>query len=283
MPQPAAPLLTLLDGLDLRAAAFIVTLYGDVVVPRGGVLWTGTLIEFCARLGINESLVRTAVSRLVAARQLTGERQGRRSFYRLDASARAEFDQAAGLLYGPDLPVQGWQILHAPGLTEDQGRKLRMGHMGGPVFIRPDRGQPVPEGAMMLRAGDPPDPSALAGFWDLSALQERYAAMLARFAPLNRLLADAPSALSDADALAARVVLVHVWRQVLLRDPRLPQAALPAGWQGHAARALFGRLYLHLTPAAERHIAARFEGEDGALPATTPACAARHAGLIGAH
>lgn len=60
----------LLAGVELRSAPFIVTIYGDVVVPRGGVLWTGTLIDICARVGINESLVRTAVSRLVAAGSL---------------------------------------------------------------------------------------------------------------------------------------------------------------------------------------------------------------------
>ena len=60
--------------------AFIVTVYGDVVVPRGGVLWTGTLIEVCERVGISESLVRTAVSRLVAAHRLRGERLGRHSY-----------------------------------------------------------------------------------------------------------------------------------------------------------------------------------------------------------
>ena len=66
-------------------------------VPRGGVLWTGTLIELCGSAGINESLVRTAVSRLVAAERLAGERIGRRSYYRLAEAARAEFQQAADL------------------------------------------------------------------------------------------------------------------------------------------------------------------------------------------
>ena len=50
-----------------RAPAFLVTLYGDVVEPRGGTLWMGSLIECCAMHGLSESLVRTAVSRLVGA------------------------------------------------------------------------------------------------------------------------------------------------------------------------------------------------------------------------
>lgn len=266
----------ILDGLGLRSAGFIVTVYGDVVVPRGGVLWTGTLIEICQRVGINESLVRTAVSRLVAARRLCGERQGRRSFYRLDASARQEFDQAAVLLYAPDPKPRGWQILHAPALSEDEARHLRMGHMGGQVFIRPDRGQPALPGAVQFHAADPEVPADVAGYWDLSALQARYLDMLARFC----VLAGAGGAgLCDEDALVARLLLVHVYRGVLLRDPRLPPQALPPDWQGTAARDLFRDLYQALTPAAERHIAARFEGPEGFLPATTQQSAKRLTGL----
>ncbi len=67
-----------------KAAQLIVTIYGDIVEPRGGVLWMGDLISLCAGFSVNESLVRTAVSRLVSKGQLKGEREGRRSFYASD-------------------------------------------------------------------------------------------------------------------------------------------------------------------------------------------------------
>lgn len=263
-----------LQGAELRSASFIVTVYGDVVVPRGGVLWTGTLIEICDRVGISESLVRTAVSRLVAASQLQGERAGRRSYYRLDASARQEFERAATLLYAPDPAARGWQILHAPGLDDDQARHLRLGRMGGGVFIRPDRGQPVPPGALLFSASDPQPLAEVARFWDLSALQARYLDMLARFGPVEQ-----AAGLSDETSLVIRLLLVETYRHVLLRDPRLPKGALPPEWQGSAARALFDRLYARLTPAAERHIAARFEGVDGPLPAQSQMTRTRLAGM----
>lgn len=260
----------ILRRMRLNAAAFIVTVYGDIAVPRGGVLWTGTLIELCGSAGINESLVRTAVSRLVAAERLAGERIGRRSYYRLAEAARAEFQQAADLLYGPDQPGRGWQVLHAPDLTPDDARRLRLGHMGGPVFIRPERGQAPPPGALVLHAGEVADPARLAGFWDLSALQEGYAEFIASFSPLLAVADEGGCRLADGDALTARLLLVHAYRHVLLRDPRLPQAALPVDWNGGEARRLFRRLYLALTPATERHVAAHLEGTDGFLPAHTP-------------
>lgn len=256
---------TITQELRLNAAAFIVTIYGDVVVPRGGVLWTGTLIELCGEVGISESLVRTAVSRLVAADQLTGERIGRRSFYRLENSAVATFMEAADLLYGPDRPPRGWQIIHDPDLRPEDARRLRMGHMGGPVFIRPDRGQPLPPEALVFHAETVTTAEPLAGFWDLSALRDGYERFLALFPGLD------PAGLSDRQALVARLLLVHAYRMVLLRDPRLPAEHLPAGWNGAEARTLFRRLYEGLTPAAHRHIAACCEGADGLLPAETEA------------
>ncbi len=66
----------LVEPGELRAASFIVTLYGDVVEPRGGLLWMGTLVEVCALVGISETRVRTAVSRLVAAGPARGDARG---------------------------------------------------------------------------------------------------------------------------------------------------------------------------------------------------------------
>lgn len=270
-PRPHVPLQTataidaIAQELRLNAAAFIVTVYGDVVVPRGGVLWTGTLIDLCARVGINESLVRTAVSRLVAASRLEGERIGRRSYYRLRSSAVAEFMQAADLLYGPDRPARGWQIIHDPDLRPEDAQRQRMGHMGGPVFIRPDRGQALPKGALVFHAETVTTDRPLAAFWDLSALRDGYGRFMALFQGVD------PGALSDAQALVTRLLLVHAYRMVLLRDPRLPQEHLPPDWNAAQARALFRGLYLALTPAAERHVAQACEGVDGVLPAATEA------------
>lgn len=263
--------------LPVTAGSFIVTVYGDVVVPRGEVLWIGSLIEICARIGISENLVRTAVSRLVAAGRLQGERVGRRSFYRLAPAARAEFADAARLLYAQPRPSGDWLVMLAPDMAEDLVRRHRMARIGGDLWICPARGALPDTGGLVLRAS----PVAgldrlpqLAGYWDLAALADGYRTVLDRFAPL----ADG-SALSPEDALIARLLLVHLYRGVLLRDPGLPPEALPADWPGTGAQALFRRLYAALTPRAEAHIARSMEGEDGPLPETTPRTQARLAAL----
>ena len=252
--------------LPLRAAGFIVTLYGDAVVPRGGEVWIGTIIETCAMVGISETLVRTAVSRLVAAGQLEGWRRGRRSFYRLSEASRAEFEAASRLIYGPPEPWR-WRFLHLP----EAGAEARMTQLERQGYARlrpqlavgPARG-PVPRGLLAFDAMPEGAEALLAEFaalaWDLAPHAAAYRALIDRFAPLDGL---APA--SGAEALTARLLLVHAWRQALLRDPRLPVEALPADWPGHAARALFHRLYAALSPAADSHVGAQFEGPQGLL------------------
>lgn len=270
----------LMRDLPLTAASFIVTIYGDVVVPRGEVLWIGSLIEVCARVGISENLVRTAVSRLVSAGRLEGERSGRRSFYRLAPAARAEFAEAAKLLYTQQVQPTGWLVCHAPQLTDAEARRHRMARMGGDVWICPDRGQAPPPAALVLRAAMPRQTDAMAGFWDLRSLQERYQAMIGRFAPLAADLR-AGRVLGVDDALIARLLLVHDYRGVLLRDPCLPATALPEDWHGAEARALFRTLYTDLSHLADPRIGQILEGGDAALPARSPQVRARLTALAG--
>ena len=264
-PSFAKRLTAIAEALPLRAAGFIVTLYGDAVVPRGGEVWIGTIIEACATLGISDTLVRTAVSRLVASGQLKGWRRGRRSFYRLTEHAGAEFAEASRLIYGPPEPWR-WRFLHLPeagaearmALLERQGyARLRPTLAVGPARVAVPNGclafDAVPEGPLLQ--------DFAAGAWDLAPHAAAYRALLDAFGPLEGM---APG--DGAEALAARLLLVHAWRHALLRDPRLPTEALPADWPGHAARELFHRLYAALSPAADSHIGARFEGPQGLLP-----------------
>lgn len=250
------------------AAGFIVTLYGDAIVPRGGEVWIGTIIETCALVGISETLVRTAVSRLVSAGQLQGWRRGRRSFYQLTAAALAEFRAAAEVIYGPPDAV-GWRFVHVP----EAGAEAAMAALEKQGFARvrptlavgPARGAP-PAGALVFDAEAQGDTALQPGFaaqlWDLAPHAAAYRGFVARYDGLS---ADLPGP----EALAARLLLVNDWRRALLRDPRLPASALPADWPGHAARAVFRRVYQALSPAAEAHIVAVFECGEGRMPDRT--------------
>ncbi|GEO86652.1 MULTISPECIES: PaaX family transcriptional regulator C-terminal domain-containing protein [Alphaproteobacteria] len=266
------------EQFTVRAPAMIVTIYGDIVVPRGGVLWMGTLVEICARLGISETLVRTAVSRLVAAEQLVGERDGRRSYYRLASGARTEFAAAAALLYRPQSPAEGFLIHHAPDLSDEVARRAGLGRMGPDLYLRPNHAANVAIPGLTFRADVMKDGGLLADYastlWNLRSFSDDYQSMIALFSPLMMAFEQGET-LPPADAVSARLMLVQAYRSVLLRDPRLPADALPQDWPGAEARLLFSRLYRSLSPLADTYIGAQFEGRDGQLPAETAETVAR--------
>lgn len=272
-----ALLRAIVEESPLKAAGFIVTIYGDVVEPRGGVVWTGNLIETCAAVGISETLVRTAVSRLVAAGQLAGEREGRRSFYRLAAPARAEFAAAARLLFGPP-EAADWHFVQLTGPAPDEAMQVleRAGHARlGPrlaVGVRslPSFRQPAVVFKAEVLSGGQDLGAFAADHWNLALHADAYRGFLDRFGRLAGLLAGGIR-LTAADSLVARLVLVHQYRLVVLRDPRLPLAALPGDWPGEQARRLFTDLYLRLSPEADLHVARSFVTADGRLPEASEA------------
>ena len=95
----------------LRAWSLIVTVFGDVVAPRGGSLWLGTLNDIMGAFGIGEGVVRTAMSRLAADGWVTRDRIGRNGCYGLTPKATALSEAAAARIYR--LPQRGW--IPAPG------------------------------------------------------------------------------------------------------------------------------------------------------------------------
>lgn len=256
---------SILETFHVSAGAFIVTLYGDVVAPRGGELWMGNIIEACEAVGIGESRVRTAVSRLVTGGQLVGYKEGRRSYYRLTPEAEREFQRAARLIYAPPRaePLRGWHMVILP-VGEDREAllsrltALRFGLALPHLAIRPDRGEALPAlGAPHFRATTEDDLTTLAAqAWDLPGLQEDMTRFLSGFSDVTT---------TGPDALGLRLLLVHAFRRIALRDPALPLGMLPEGWPAPQTRALFARLYLALSPAADTAVAANFIDRNGPL------------------
>ncbi|ATU95104.1 PaaX family transcriptional regulator C-terminal domain-containing protein [Phyllobacterium zundukense] len=262
----------LLEGLSIRAASLIVTIYGDIVVPRGGVLWMGTLIEVCVRFGISETHVRTAVSRLVGSGRLIGEREGRRSYYRLAEAAKEEFDTAARLLFQPVPDPEGWIMYQASHLEEETIRQQHLGRIGENLYIRPNHAHLPLTMAITFHCdliqGQTEMVTLAPTLWPLAVYAEEYRDLIVRFGPVLDHLLTHPYA-PEVDCVFVRLLLVHRYRHVLLADPLLPTDVLPEDWPGRQARDLFAQLYVILSRRAERQIADTFEGRYTRLPETT--------------
>ena len=285
MAHPLARIIEQLKREPSRTGSIVITVFGDAIVPRGGSVWLGTLLEFFRTIDIDSGVVRTAMSRLATDGWLERSKVGRNSFYRLADKGRLTFDAATKHIYDP--PPSDWTgrfELLLIGASEDRDASreaLRNAGFGSPlpgVWIAPS-GVPIPgeaAGAIRLEvsAEDDSGRRLLSESWPLDRTAGAYLKFMKIFEPLRSWIGRRER-LSDADAFTARILLIHYYRRVVLRDPLLPTALLPGNWPGRAARQLCREIYRGLLPASEQWLDRNGVNESGPLPAAGKALARR--------
>lgn len=275
MAHPLSGIIDQLKHEPSRTGSIVITLFGDAIVPRGGVVWLGTLLEFFAHLDIDGSVVRTAMSRLTAEGWFERSKVGRNSFYRLVKKGRQTFDTATRHIYGaPSFDWNGRFDLLLIGSADDRETArdaLKHAGFGSPlpgVFVAPSGAALPEEAARAIRLDVTADPAMarrlLTESWALDRTAEAYAKFTKSFAPLKSWL-ERQAPLSDDDAFTARILLIHYYRRIVLRDPLLPPQLLPQDWPGREARALCGDIYRLLLPASERWLDQHATDENGPL------------------
>lgn len=262
---PAAVLEALTDRLHergrLRVWSLVVTVFGDAIVPRGGRVALAVLQELAARLRVEPGALRTALSRLAGDGWVERERQGRNSFFSLGAQGRHAFDLATRRIYagGPPAWDGRWTVAIAPPGQGEAGaaelQALGFVRAAAGVYLRPDsEGAPDAAGALsgmlVVRGESAAHPEALRELWPSRETAAAYDAFIAAFSPLRARLAGG-AALLPLDAMAARTLLIHEWRRIVLRDPGVPPALWPRDWPGEAARGLARDIYAALLAPSE--------------------------------
>ena len=277
MAHPLARIVRQLKREPSRTGSIVITVFGDAIVPRGGSVGLGTLLEFFKALDIDSGVVRTAMSRLAADGWLERHKVGRNSFYRLVKKGRQTFDAATRHIY--DSPPSDWTgrfELLLIGASEDRDaarEALKNAGFGSPlpgVWVAPS-GVPVPEEAatairLEVSAEDDSGRRLLSESWPLDRTADAYQKFMNTFAPLRAWIGRREP-MSDTDAFTARILLIHHYRRVVLRDPLLPTALLPSDWPGRSARKLCGEIYRGLIPASEQWLDRHGSNENGPLPA----------------
>lgn len=229
----------------------------------------GSLIDICAEAGLSESLVRTAVSRLVGAGQLEGERFGRRSYYRLTQAARQDFVAASDVIFAaPGQMARGWLWVDGGAQPERRFAEVAPG-----LWLGPDHGQEIDDRAVMHATGAGDWAERAATLWPLAEQAAAYREVILACAGFD------PGPDDPAAALIARLRLVHQFRQAVLSDPGLPPEALPEGWPGDEARRAFARAYLGLSLGAEARISTAFRSRTGPFQAQSAASVLRSSRL----
>ena len=243
------------------------------------------MLQIFAALDIGGNVVRTATSRLAADGWLERNRVGRNSYYRLAEKGRQTFADAAQRIYGARRPpwLGGFSMAVLASPEPDAARaKLEAAGYGtlspGVMVAHAANAAPVPDAILLRAESDGPNARRLASLvWPTQRLAERYSEFVTAFQPLADHLGRGGT-LSDIDALVSRLLLIHQYRRLILRDPMLPDALLPEAWPGNAARTLCAQLYHVLLPASERWLDENALNEDGKLPSSQMALEQRFTG-----
>jgi phenylacetic acid degradation operon negative regulatory protein len=284
----------------LRGGSLIVTIFGDSIMPRGGAVALGSLIDLTAPFGLNERLVRTATARLAKDGWLEGRRAGKLSEYHLSPDGRERFAEATKRIYSaPDTEWSGrWTLAVLPPMGAAERKELReeliwrgFGELSANVFAHPEidsrslRKQRPGDGSLSkvivfdanLADGDAPQRLVSLG-WDLEDLGLRYQRFVKRF---DRVLSALQSlrTLDHQACFIVRTLLIHEYRRLHLRDPLLPPRLLRANWPGAQAAALCRDIYARVFADSEVYLSRVAAQLDGPLPAPDAAVMQRFGGI----
>lgn len=287
----------------IRGGSLIITIFGDAIAPRGGSVWLGSLIRLLEPLGLNQRLVRTSIFRLTKEGWLTSNQVGRRSYYSLTESGRRRFQSAFKRIYAELYPEWDgqWDLLITTQLDNELRKVLKKelewqgfgniapGIMAHPMADMSEIDSTLQELCvtreiihMTSTLRDKHTSAALKELvhecWNLGKLAEDYELFLDRFRPLLRNLDGQPT-LDPEQCFQLRTLLIHHYRRLLLRDPRLPEKLLPADWVGSSARVLCRNLYRKIYQPAEVFLSTTQETADGPLPDPAPHFFKRFGGL----
>jgi phenylacetic acid degradation operon negative regulatory protein len=254
------------NGPHLQTQFVIFVLFGDIVLPRGGWVWTTSLLQMLEVLGVTERAARSTLSRMRRKGWLKPERQGRHSLYTLTARGRRILDEGSHRIFDPR--QRGWdglwyQLVYS--LPENK-RRLRndlrkrltwlgFGRLAPGTWISPHHRRAEVD-AMLddlgaqryvhlfsgLRLENGSDREIVERCWDTRGLNRQYGQFVARWAPkYERCAADLirGNGPSPADCFGQRFWITHEYSPFPRLDPGLPDALLPEDWLGENATELF--------------------------------------------
>jgi len=263
--DPLQPLIDALHGQGrLRVWSLVITVFGDLVQHRGGVISTARLGAVLSRIGVEPGTLRTALSRLGRDGWVESERAGRTSLYRLSPQGVERFAPATSLIYAaPQMgPVTEWSLFVSfDGVSQHVGL-VPAGH--------------APDAADCIVTGSLDQVSAeyrnrILG----SDMRSALTSLAADIAALR-----AAKLTDPLDAAAARVLLIHRWRRLVLRHPEPVPDLLPQDTPLANPRAEIAAIYRDLSPLAEAWLD-QAEGGLPAMPTADPNVTQRFGGTDG--
>lgn len=267
--SPIQDILTTLSAENrLRVWSVIITIFGDCIVPRGGQISLASLQSITDEMGIEANALRTSLSRLAKEGWIERERHGRQSSYRLAGAGQSSFARAESKIYSP--LNSEWDgvfeivLLHPEFASKRklQAKSLKLSGFGEAlqgVFVKPwDGGETsLPFEPLAQFKGESVNGMNLRDLatsaWPLDELNRSYDDFIRTFAPV-RSQVEKGVELSEASALVLRIIMVHEWRRIYLKDVNLPEEMKPQLWRGTDAYRLVSSLYKMLVLQSEAYL-----------------------------
>lgn len=293
------------SAAPVSGTSLISSLYGDSLSHRGGEIWLGSLTALLEGLGFGDRFVRTSLFRLNKEGWLDVDRIGRRSFYRLSDKGMRLTRRAESKIYRAEAPAWdgNWLLLLSEGLDRNTLADVKkqllwqgFGTLAPNLLASPSQRLAdvqallheagVAEQVICFEAQSPLATSVSAlrarveECWQLTGQNQLYEDFIATFRPLLPLLREADEdELTPARCFAIQLLLIHLYRRVILKDPLLPKALLPAHWLGQSARQLCINIYRCVAPGALAWVSEKGETSVGPLPQPASSFWQRFGGL----
>jgi phenylacetic acid degradation operon negative regulatory protein len=258
----------------------LVTLLGDYWFGQDCFIPSAALVELLSAFDVSTQAARAALSRALRAGVLVGQRDSRRTAYRMsDRGVRGSLRAGRAIMRFSQqraATVRVWDgtwtlVTYSLATEQAEARRRIRRHLRSrgfaplqdAVWVSPHRRRD--EIASLLSAfdvasfaifedaqlvtGSVTDPAEL---WPLDAIATHYRALNAAFKrTITRMRRRQPAPKA---ALVLRTHTMNAWRTMPVTDPNLPPEMLPADWPGWEARQRFTEIYDGLAAPAARFV-----------------------------
>lgn len=301
---------SLIENEPLSGTSIITTIFGDSILHRGGCISLASLIQLMANFGFNDRAVRTAVFRSVKGGWLDSEKVGRTSFYRITDPSRTRYLHAEQRIYNAQMREwdQNWDLVLMSSLDGDNKVLLKrelewLGFSNISTNLMAYPGCDHLQLQKLLVDLDMHDQvvvfqaQTLALFnnsqevvmrmlhsnWPIEEIKQRYSVFLDQFREISNLLESESEEITPQQAFQIRILLIHLYRRILLKDPSLPLELLPTDWPALNARNLSLNIYKRIFELADEYFLSLARTAEGEMPLPSTQFYRRFAGLTANH
>ena len=208
--DPTALIAELKDVGPVKVWSLLVTIFGDLSDAHGGFLTSRQLNRLFDAFDIQSGALRVALHRLRKEGWIESERIGRISRFKMTEQAQQETDKARAVVYRtPSDHLESWVFIVSNSPLPSGAVKLNK-----VMACLPEASAKELEDAWVMPAPRSAMPSWLAD----RALSREFRENVAKFAGIVDRMENAAQSEDPYQRMALRLLILHQWRRVALRD-----------------------------------------------------------------